>query len=327
MRALAAFGFVLVFGTAGFMIIEDGWGFWRSLFFTVITISTVGYGDEGISQAGERFAAVLILVGIGTCTFALSQLVQVAVRSQMAWRRRMQKQIDRLEDHYIVCGLGRVGTAVLQRVSEASLPVVIVEVDPSRAAWARTQGHATVEGTATEDEILLKAGVTRARGIVCAAASDSENLVATLSARELNPRLMIISRVDDPRAAHKFRRAGATRVLSPAATGGADMADMLIRPHLAEFLERAGHHDGGYQLTEITIEAASPLVGQTIATYGARENTLVFVAIRHPGGSTEIRPRATEAFRVGDVVIIVGDLESVARVTQLASGKAARAAG
>lgn len=313
---------VVVLGTGGFMILEPTWSIWRSLYFTVVTISTVGYGDEGIGEQTRAFAATLILIGIGTCTYALGQIVQFAVSRQLAWRQRMQRHIDRMSDHFIVCGLGRVGRAVCERFSEASLPVVVIDPDEHRDAWAREHGHLAIEGDASEDEVLLRAGVERARGIVCATNNDAENLAITLSARELNQDIIIISRADDVSATRKFKRAGATHVISPAANGGQDIATMLIRPHLADFLQRARANESGYQLTEIVIEAGSRLDGTTLLELGKAERRLVFVAVRHADGNVQLRPDMSYEFEPGAVVIVAGDLDAIMRMCEQAKGKA-----
>lgn len=324
--ALAAFVLVLVSGVLGFMLIEEDWGLGRAFYFTVITLSTVGYGDEGISETARLFASGLILCGIGTCTYALSQMVQFAVSRQMAWRQKMQRHIDQLEDHFIICGLGRVGQAVSDQFTEAAMPVVVVEQSAERAEWARNEGQLVVEGSATEDEALILAGVQRARGIVCASPSDSDNLVMTLTARELNPDINIIARIDNPQSDTRFKRAGATHVISPAMISGHDIATMLVRPKLAEFLERARTSESGFQMTEISVEPGSSLVGQKIAEFGAKEPTLTFVALQKSDGQTHVRPRANDTLGGGDVLIVAGELDAIARMAERCRGLTATAA-
>ena len=182
-RAILALSVVLTGGTLGFMIIEPTWGLWRSLYFTLITVTTVGYSDEGLSAQGRGFTTILLVAGIATASYAFSQIVQAAVSYQFAWRRRMQKDIDRLRDHYVVCGMGRVGRAVCKQLTENSTPFVVIEQDIDRFQQAPSYGFLAILGTATEDAVLLQAGIKRARGIVCAFDSDSENIVITLSAR------------------------------------------------------------------------------------------------------------------------------------------------
>ena len=238
----------------------------------------------------------------------------------------MQRHIDQLEDHFIICGLGRVGQAVCDRFEEAAMPVVVVEQNAERAAWAREHGQLVVEGSALEDDVLLHAGVKRARGIVCAAPSDADNLVMTLTAHELNPEINIIARIDNPKADTRFKRAGATHVISPAMLSGHDIATMLIRPKLAEFLQHARMSDSGFQLTEVSIEPGSSLVGQTLKEFGGREPTLTFVALQKADGQTQLRPKATDTLTGGDVMIVAGELEAIARMAERCKGMAATAA-
>ena len=324
-RALLALAGVLLIGTFGFMIIEPGWSFWKALYFTVITVSTVGYDDGGVSLVGQRFAVLMILIGMGTVSYALGQIVQTAVDRHLGWRRKMQQQIDRINEHFIICGVGHVGKTVCERFTEASMPVVVVERDADRCKWVRAHGHLTVEGTATEDEFLLRAGIKRAKGIVCSTGSDAENLVVTLTARELNPAITIICRINDMNTAQKFRRAGATHVVSPATNGGNDIANMLIRPNLARFLEIARDSERGFQMTEVTVEQGSPLVGKTLDEFSSKHRSLVFVAIQHPDGDTRLRPECGESFNAGDVIIIVGNLDTVLELTEQSKSQSAAA--
>ncbi len=302
--ALGALIGVIAFGTFGLMIVEPDpvWDFWHSLYFTLITITTVGYSDEGLSPTGKGFTLVLLGLGIATATYAFTQLMQAVVGYQLNWRRRMQKEIDQLRNHLIVCGIGRVGRTVCERLATASLPFVVVENNRENVERARRLGYLTVHGSASDDEMLLLAGIERARGIVCAVDSDSENIVTTLSARELNPDILIISRADRERSVHKIRRAGASYVIAPSLKGGEDIANLLVRPNLAEFLS----HGSGYELSEVTIGPGSPLVGMTLEEYGEKERKIVFVAIKRKDGSTQIRPFAGERFHEDDVAIIVG---------------------
>ena len=306
---------VLLFGTFGFMIVQDEWGFWQSLYFTIITITTVGYGDYGLNAAGERFTAVLLLFGLVTATYALGQLVQVAVNYQLAWSHRMQKKIDQLQDHFIVCGFGRVGRTVCKHLAQNEMSFLVIEKDEEQFQHSCSQGNLSLLGSASRDDVLLKAGIERARGIICAVDSDSENIVITLSARELHKGIQIISRAEEEDGVKKIKRAGASHVVSPALKGADDIADLVIRPHLTEFLKGSQYSESEYVLSELMIEDGSSLIGLTVREYGIRENSLVFIAVKRTGGDIKIRPRAEETFQVGDVVLIVGEAEAVMRMS------------
>ena len=185
-RCLVALAGVMVFGTVGFLVIEPDWDLWQSLYFTLITITTVGYGDDGLSPTGEKFASLLLLAGIGTATYSVSVLVQLAVGCQLAWRRNMQQHIDRLSDHIVVCGFGRIGKTICEQLSAAGVPFVVLEHDESAYQFALELGYPAAHGDATEDDMLRKVGVGRCRGVVCVTDSDAENTFITLSVRDLN---------------------------------------------------------------------------------------------------------------------------------------------
>ncbi|NOX57480.1 MAG: potassium channel protein [Planctomycetes bacterium] len=315
--SLALFGVVL-FGTSGFMLIQDEWGFWKSIYFTLITITTVGYGDYGLSAAGERFTSLLLVVGIGTATYALGQFIQTIIAIQLDWRRKMQKKIDAMRDHFVLCGLGRVGKAVAANLAASGRPFVIVDTDEKVCEWARMRGYAAINGCATEDETMFQSGIERAAGVVCSAKDDAQNIVMTLTARELNPGINIVSRAGEEDSIHKLRRAGATRVVAPELIGGQDIASMLTKPHLADFLENSRAHDSDFALSEIEIQPGSTLAEMTFREYGATEQSLVFVAVKKSGSSTQLRPAASDRFGEGDVVIVVGEPDVISRMSALA---------
>lgn len=314
-RCLVVLIGVMATGTVGFVLIED-WDVWQSLYFTLITITTVGYGDEGISQAGKVFAAFLVLGGIGVATYSLTQLVQAAVSYQFAWRSKMQKDIDRLTDHVIVCGFGRMGQAVAEQLRDGHVPCVLIE--PANDAYDRAieQGFLAIHGMASNDEVLQRAGGTRARSIVCVANCDAENVFITLSGRVLNPEAVIISRADANDTVHKLRQAGATRVISPHQMAGAQVATTILCPHMSDLFDTTHDSTSGIRLSEIQIDDGSKLAGQTVREFGAQEPTLTFVAIKRRDGDTIIKPRGDATFEPGDIVIVAGEADHIASMRQ-----------
>lgn len=319
LRAVFALTVVVAIGTVGFVLIE-GWGAWQALYFTLITITTVGYGDEGISETGKRFTTVLLLGGIATATYAFGQIVQSAVNREFAWRRKMRDAIAKLDQHFIVCGMGAVGRAVCERLAANGRPFVVIEADEECCARGREHGMLVVQGSATEDEVLIEAGIMRARGIACAVNSDSDNIVITLSARELNPGITIICRVSEDSATHKVERAGASLAVCPAHNGGAEIANVLIRPNLADFLKQSHGGDDGFQMGEVIIEPGSPLIGDKFSDYGMTEPSIAFVAVKRTDGQTIVRPGRNASFAPGDIVIVVGDMDAVGRMQKMAAG-------
>jgi voltage-gated potassium channel len=315
--AIALLVSVMTFGTLGFMYIQEDWGAWDALYFTMITISTVGYGDYGLNPTGQRFTSLLLLIGIVTASYAFGQFVQTMMAYQMNWRRTMQRQIDAMQDHFIICGLGRTGRAVAANLSESTFSFVAIDPDEKRCDWARQHGYLALAGSAADDEMLFKAGVERAKGIICAAARDSDNIVITLTARDLNPEVTIVSRADDDDSIHKLRRAGATHVVAPSVRGGGEMAAMLTRPHLANFLSTSRTEGQDQAITEITIRKGSRLVGKTVREYGQEEESLIFVAVKHASSPTMLRPSADEQFQDDDIVIVIGESTAISRMAAL----------
>jgi len=316
LRCVAALVGVTLFGTIGFFAIEPDWDLWQSLYFTLITITTVGYGDEGLSADGRKFATVLLLAGIGTATYSLSILVQVAVSYQLCWRRRMQQHIDRFHDHIVVCGFGRMGKTICELLAGSGVQFLVVERDETEYQDAIDRGYPAIHGNATEDEVLHKAGVDRCRGVVCVIDSDANNVFITLSARDLNSDAFIACRADTEGAVSKVQRAGASLVVSPHYSAGVDIATAILRPHLAEFLRCGRSASADFELGEVTIEKGSPVVGQTVSEFGGSEEAVVFVAMKRPGGETIVRPGGNVAFQTGDVVIVAGSPKDLARVYQ-----------
>jgi len=326
LRAVLLLCIVVVGGAVGFMVVE-GWGFWQALFFTLITITTVGYGAEGLTQAGERFTTLLLVGGIGTATYAFSVIVQTAVGSQLGWRRRMQRKIDRLRDHFIICGFGRIGRTVCEELQSASVSLVIVDADADAYQRACDQGYLAVRGKATEDEVLQQAGIARAKGIVCAVDSDSDNIVIALGAREMSPDITIIARVEEDGAARKIRRAGATHVVSPSRTGGVDIAHTVLRPHVANLMRRTGDDDGDFELNEVVVEKGSFLDGHSPQEWGKEHwDDIVAVAVRRSDGTTQIRPGGGTVFQAGDILIIAGSPSSLDKIYNRAIGHGSQAA-
>lgn len=321
---IVAFAAVMTVGTVGFCITEENWTTWDALFFTLITVTTVGYGDENISVTGERFAAIMLIVGIGTATFTFSSLIQVAVGCQLAWKAKMQKRINHLHDHVIVCGFGRMGKYVCEQLREGSVPIVVIEHTEAGYLAAIEMDYLAVHGCATEDKTLLEAGVEQARGVICVVDSDAENIVITLSARELNKDLFIASRADGEAVAHKIERAGASLVVSPHITAGHNIATAILHPHLAELMRHAQQHVSCFEMSEVPVGEGSPLDGMTAEEYGSSEENIVFVGVKKSDGELRLRPRGNTQFVAGDVVIVAGPTEDLARMHHQGRSKGKR---
>jgi voltage-gated potassium channel len=310
-KAIGALLCILSVGVGGLMWIE-GWDFWRAFFFTLITVTTVGYGDEGISDAGERFATLLLVGGIGMASYTFALVVQTMVTNQFAWKRRMHTRINKLEDHVLVCGFGRMGRTICEELLATGTPFVVIELDVMAATEAIEMGFAVVQGSAIEDEVLIEAGIERATHMVCATDQESENIVATLSARQLRSDITIIARAERPEEIRKLRLAGATRTVAPFHLGGIEIANAITRPRVAEFLASSVRAESEVGLAEITISAESPLVGRSLADCGSSEASHIsFVTLERPGETPITPPRGTLTLEAGDFLIVAGDPDQI----------------
>ena len=202
---------VVTIGTLGFELIEPNWSYWDALYFTLVTITTVGYGDYGLSEDGKVFASLILLGGIGTFTYSLTTLIQIASDVDAILRRKMRRCISECTNHIIVCGYGRMGRMICQELDRSDLKCVVVERDPEHVLHAKQDDRLVVAGVASEDDTLLAAGVERAQGVVCAVDSDAENMFITVTARELNPMCRVVSRADVQGLPSSSGRASMTR--------------------------------------------------------------------------------------------------------------------
>lgn len=318
-RCVAVAGAVVVIGALGFRLIE-GWSLWEATYFTLVTISTVGYGDYGLSDGGKKFAAFMLLCGIGTFTYSLSTLVQIASDVDAALRRKMKRKVAECSGHVVICGYGRIGRMICEEIVESGRDCVVVENHPDSVQRAIADGRLVVSGTASEDETLLAAGIERAEAIVCAVDSDAENMFITVSARELNPQCRVISRAESIDASRKLERAGAALVVSPHKMAGKTIATALLHPRLARMLNGGdGCEKRYFELGEVVIHPTSRIVGESISVIGGEMDGISFVALERPDGDLIVQPGGDERFLAGDVLIFAGAGDVVKRMRAAAA--------
>ena len=306
---LAALVGVIVAGTVGYLVL--GFPFLDALYQTVTTVATVGFREvRPLSAAGQVFTIVLILVGVGTALFTFTQFLEAMVEGQIReelGRRRMDRQIARMDGHVIVCGFGRVGRNLAHYVAGAGQDIVVIENDPERAAAAEGSVH-VVRGDATSDEILKEAGIERARVLVTALNTDADNLFVTLTARGLMKDLFIVARARAESSEVKLTQAGADRVVNPQGIGGARMAAFVLHPHVAEFLDVV-MHDGSleFRLEEIPVPEDSPLAGKSLRETHIRDSTGALVlAMRDAAGEFTTNPPPEMVLCAGQILIAIG---------------------
>ncbi len=316
-RALILVALVTLAGTIGFMETEE-WELWKAFYFTLTTITTVGYGDEGLSEGGKKFATLLLIGGVTSASYAFATIIQASVASQFAWKKRMNKQIKHLKDHTIICGFGRLGSAVSERLALRNAPFVVIERDPSRFMKAQELGYLAIEGIASEDDALKKAGIDVASHVVAAVDSFAENVVITMESHEINPEAIIIARAERDEDVRRLERAGAHRVLCLFTSGGRETVEFITRPGVADFLAQAAVGDSGIALANIRVYEGSELVGVALGEFGReRGNKLSFVAIERRGEPVMIPPRGNTKLEAGDHLIVAGDPDQIALMTQL----------
>ena len=297
-----------IVGTAGYLIL--GLGPLDALYQTVTTISTVGFTELTDDPSGpfRVFTIVLILTGVGTALYTATVMLESVVEGRLSdriGRRRMQRTIDELQDHVILCGWGRVGRTIAQHLSGAGQEVVVVESDPDRF---EAIGALKVAGDATDDEVMTMAGLERAATLVTAVDSDADNLFIALSARFRRPELFIVSRVRDEANEAKLRQAGADRVVNPQQIGGARIAALACTPNVADFLDVV-MHDGSleFRLADVEVPTGSTLAGHTLREAQVRDTTGALVlAIRGGDGHFRTNPGPDTVVGEGDVLIAVG---------------------
>lgn len=310
------YGLLLVLGSGGYILIE-GWPWTDSVYMTVITISTVGFGEiRPLSPIGRVFTGGLIVLGVSTTAYAISTLADVIVAGEfrsLIWRRRMQNRIDKMTGHFIVCGYGRVGEHVVNELLSNNVPLVVVEILANLGPDLEDLGVLPVEGNATDDSALIRAGIERAAGICCCLPNDSDNVYVALAARSLSPELTIISRANSHASERKLQIAGVNHVINPYVTSGRRMARQLIHPNILEFMDVVMHRDKVDILIEdIGVGERSSLRDQTIADTEVRRRIGAnILAVRRPDGETFVNPGVEFSLRAGDTLIALGTPEQL----------------
>lgn len=312
-------GLILV-GTVAYVVLEKA-SWFDAFYMVMITITTVGFREQfELSQAG-RLATVAIMVGgVGLAFYtAGAGLEQVFAFSAARQRARMEAMIDRLTDHVILCGFGRVGSRVWEALRSRNVEVVVIESNPEKAQRAAELGALVVAGDATHNDVLRRAGVDRARALVACVRLDADNLVIVLSARALRPDLHIVSRASEAESEPKLRLAGADRVVAPQVVGAERLTAMTVEPELTEFFDVfIGGRAVEFAVEEIRVSAASPLVGQSIRDSRLRERTgALILAVEDSNRRLLTAPSPDEVIHGGTTVIVVGSRAQVKEAARL----------
>ena len=324
LAVLALVSALLIFGTLGFHLVE-GWTLFEGFYMTLMTLTTVGYGElHPLSTNGRIVAAALMLGGVAAVFISIGILVDLIIKLELAdyfGRKRRRRMLENLSGHYIVCGAGRVGRSVINELRRSGVPVVLIDSSKESAEWGNQVGIPTLVADATQDETLHQARVMHARGLVAAISSDAENVYVTLSAHVLNPSLIISARATDDQAEAKLKRAGATTVLTPYTFIGHRLAQSMLRPHVLSFLDVAsafgGNSDLQIETEQLHIADNSPLCGRTLEEAHVRQTYgLIVLALRKAAGSMLFNPDGSTRIDSGDVLIAMGERSNLKRMSE-----------
>jgi len=320
---LTLFLIIIVAGAAGYVWIES-WPWLDAIYMSTITVTTVGFSEtHPLSAAGQMFTIVLVTLGVGAFTYTFSSLAQYLISGELQGvlaQRRMKRQTERLKDHYIVCGYGRVGREVVHEFQRERKSMVIIDHD-ERAILEAQQltGCLILQGDAGEDEVLHEAGIKRAKGLVAAADTDATNVMIALSARAINAELFTVARANSEINRAKLSRAGADRIISPAIIGGRSMAQMALRPNVVEFLDVVARDKTvEYWIEDLTVTAGSMLDGTTVGETDIRKTTgVTLLTIRRREDQRIVLPTPETQLRAGDMVMAFGTREQLEQLQTL----------
>jgi len=306
----------LLIGTVGFTVI-DGYPPFDAFYMTLSTMTTVGYGEiHPLSHAGRIFNSFLIFFGVTTIFIAIGAMTQTIVEMEFGdaiGKRRTKRMIEKLKDHYIICGYGRVGRGAAIELAHAGVPFVVVDNNPERVERAAAAGMLAVTADSTRDDTLHQVGIERACGLVAALATDADNLFVLLSAKGLNPKIYVATRAAEEGAEAKMRRAGADAVFAPYAMTGHRLAQALLRPHVVQFLDFTTKDVGqDIAIEQVRVAPHSEMAGRTIREMQLRREVGVIVlAIRSASGEMLFNPPPDTPVRDADYLIVMGQPENL----------------
>ena len=314
--------FLVALGTAGYMVIE-GWTIMDSVYMTVITLSTIGYGEVNpVSQPGRIFTLILIVMGVGFFLYVIGNVVQFLVEGRIRLilgRHKLDKQISHLNNHYIVCGYGRMGRAFCRYLIQKGLKFVVIEKNDDRIPVMNTDHVLYIVGEATIEENLLTAGINRASNLIATLGTDADNVFLVLLAKGLNPEVYVVARASQNASKKPLDTAGADVVVSPFDIGARRMAHAILRPNVIRFLELAfADESTDIHIEELPVAASSKLVNVTLQESGIRQShNLIILSIINKDGEMLFNPSASTTIGAGEKLIAVGNINSLKELEQI----------
>ena len=322
---IALLGFWLLFGTLGFVFIE-GWSLVDSLYMTIITISTVGYGEvQPLSPYGRGFASILIVAGLGTAVYTFTRLGQLVLEGELygvLGRRRMKSETAKLKNHYIICGFGRVGKPVAEGLKQDGHPLCVVDNNLDMEPELQAAGHLYLIGDATDEATIASAGLEHAKAVLALLPTDADNLFLTITAKELNPRVTVIARASEQKVEPRLKRGGADKVVSPYKTACARVIQAAVRPTVVEFMELATHREQlSLSMEEMVVSGRSALKDFSLAESQIRNRYgVVIIAIKRTSGEMVFNPEPSEKIASNDILVVIGKRPDLQRLEKQCAG-------
>jgi voltage-gated potassium channel len=316
---------LILFGCMGYMFIEN-WNFFDALYMTVITLATVGYGEvHQVSMTGRLFTLLLIIMGVGYFLYVVGNIIQFLVEGRIRavlGRRKLDTQIKRLKNHYIICGYGRIGQVLTHYLTQRYLDVVVIERDPERIPVMDEDGVLYLIGEAADEKLLISAGIHRGQGLVTAVATDADNVFLVLRAKQLNPDIFIVARAEHNSVKKTLLAAGADKVISPYDLGARRMAHAILRPTVIKFLEMAfTDDDTDLQVEEIRVGPTSKFAGIPLLDSGIRKNLdLNVLTIRKADDTMVLNPKVDTLIEAGDTIVVVGRAVNIDQLARILGG-------
>lgn len=304
---------IFSFGSLGYHFIEDMTWF-EGLYMAFITISTIGFTElHTLSNEGRIFTMLIFVTGIGVISYIASQTTQLLFEGEIFYKRAMQKRLDKMDQHYIICGYGRIGHRIAEVLKDAGLPLVVVENRASSLDRLSEDKIPFIEGDAVDEATLLNAGIKKAQSLICTLSSDQDNVFTTLLARDLNPDLFILVRTNENANRNRVLRAGADKVISPYEIGADRMANVILRPHVDEFVDSITKYTMlDHTFDEALIVEGSVLDAKSLAEINLRtQYGVLIIAIIPKNGNIQFNPDSSSKINVGDSLILIGDLNQI----------------
>ena len=314
-------GVIIVYGVAGYMLI-DGWNLLDAFYMVIITISTVGYGEiHPQSAAGRIFTSTLIVTGVATMLYGFGVFAETLADNAFGKYRRerqLQRSLGQLRDHFILCGYGRIGTAIVTEFEDHQVAYAVIDQTEEAVERLRAEGRLHLEGDASSEDLLKQAGIERARGLISAVDSDERAVYIVLAARALNPNLYIIARAGRPESIRRLELAGASRTISPYQMAGHRIAELAVRPALVDVLDTLHHGELGIGVEELLVGPGMAAVGKTISDAGLLDPSAAKVlALRRRDGTLHVSPGGDLRLEEGDLLIALGSESQLLKAASL----------